>query len=73
MNTRGQETRVFPLDELDGFYVCDGICVHITFEDKETIAIDLFDDEAAAYNPNKGNVIRTVILGLKTGSLDLEA
>lgn len=72
MDARGQGTRVFPLGELDGFYVGDGICLHITFEDGETIAIDLFDDEAAAHNPHKGDLIRTVILGLRTGQVDLE-
>lgn len=73
MGARGKKARTFPLDELEGFYIGNGVCVHITFEDEETIAIDLFDDEAAAHNPNRGNVIRTVILGLRTGNLDLEA
>lgn len=65
--------RVFPIEELDGFYVGGGFCVHITFEDAEHIAIDVFDDELAAYDGNKGDVLGTpVILNLRTGEARLE-
>ena len=69
MNKRPRGPRVFALDELDGFYVGDGICVHVTFEDRHSVAIDLFDDEAAATNPHKGEVIAAVLLDLKTGNI----
>ena len=64
--------RVFPLDELDGFYIDDGICVHITFEDEHTVAIDLFNHETAAYDPERGNLVRAIILSLKTGRTTFE-
>lgn len=65
--------RVFSVDELDGFYVGDGLCVHITFEDAETIAIDVFDDELAAYDGNRGKIIGfPIILSLRTGEARLE-
>jgi len=65
--------RVFPVDELDGFYVGNGLCVHITFEDEETVVIDVFDDELAAYDGNAGQVVnKPVILNLRTGEVRLE-
>ncbi len=68
-----ENCRVFAVDELDGFYVGNGLCVHITFEDDETIAIDVFDDERAAYNGNRGDVVAPpVILNLRTGIAELE-
>lgn len=75
MNSQRQglrKPRVFPLDELDGFYVDEGICVHITFEDRQTIAIDLYDDERAAYNPERGKLVRSIILNLENGELTFE-
>jgi len=65
-------TRTFPLNELDGFYVDEGICVHITFEDKRTLAIDLYDDMRAAYNPERGKLVRSIILNLENGALAFE-
>ena len=65
--------RVFPVSELDGFYVGDGFCVHFTFEDEETIVIDVFDDESAAYDGNKGKSIgNSIILNLSTGEARFE-
>ena len=65
--------RVFPVDELDGFYVGNGLCVHITFEDEETVVIDVFDDELAAYDGHAGQVVnKPVILNLRTGEVRLE-
>lgn len=64
--------RVFPVDELDGFYVGDELCVHITFEDEESIVIDVFDTELAAFR-DVGNVIAPpVILNLRTGKVRFE-
>lgn len=65
--------RVFKIDELDGFYIGDGLCVHITFEDEDTIAIDLFDTEEAAFKGNKGEIIgRPLILNLRNGEVNFE-
>jgi len=64
--------RVFPVDELEGFYVGRGLCVHVTFEDDHIVAIDLFDDETAACFWGKGKVVRAVILDLKTGAVTFE-
>ncbi|MBC7234160.1 MAG: hypothetical protein H5T68_13060 [Chloroflexi bacterium] len=65
--------RVFPLDELDGFYVGDGKCVHISFESEDIIVIDLFDTEKAAYNGNAGGIIgQPILINLKTGEIELE-
>lgn len=65
--------RVFPLGELDGFYIGDGICVHITFENDERIAIDLFDTEAAAFDGDAADVIaQPIILNLRTGEAKFE-
>ena len=65
--------RVFPVDELDGFYVGDGMCVHITFEDEETIVIDIFDDGMAAYSGGAGKLRgHPVILNLRTGEARFE-
>jgi len=72
------DKRVFPVDELDGFYIGDGLlgdglCVHITFEDKETIAIDVFDTESAASDGSKGEIIgNPITLNLRTGEASLE-
>jgi hypothetical protein len=69
LKKRPEKPRVFPLDELEGFYVDKGICVHITFEDAHRVAIDLFDDAGAAYDPNRGELVRSVILDLSTGEM----
>jgi len=67
------EGRIFKIDELDGFYIGNGRCLHITFEDEETIAIDLFDTEEAAFNGNKGNIIgRPLNLNLSNGEVSFE-
>ena len=65
--------RVFPLVELDGFYAGNGMCIHITFEDAETIVIDVFDTENAAYNSEDGHsVAPPAILNLRTGKVVFE-
>jgi len=64
------DARVFNLRELDGFYVGAGKCVHITFEDSETISIDVFDSEDAAFEV--GNIVGTPLyLNLRTGEVRL--
>jgi len=65
--------RIFPIEELDGFYVGNGLCVHITFEDDERIAIDVFDRERAAFGSDAADVVATpIILNLRTGIAELE-
>lgn len=67
------EGRIFKIDELDGFYIGNGRCLHITFEDEETITIDLFDTEEAAFNGNKGETIgQPLIINLRTGVVSFE-
>lgn len=65
--------RVFPLDELDGFYIGDGKCVHITFESEDVIVMDLFNCENAAYNGNAGEIVgQPILIDLRTGEIQLE-
>jgi hypothetical protein len=48
---RGEsDRRVFEMGELDGFYVSSKIdrAVHITFEKKDVIVIDIYDTATAA-------------------------
>lgn len=73
MQREQMQGRVFPLDELDGFYVGSGICLHLTLEGDDTLVLDLFDDEAAAQNPYRGEVIRSMVLNLKSGDVAEEA
>jgi len=43
------------------------------FEDEETVVIDVFDDELAAYDGNAGQVVnKPIILNLRTGEVRLE-
>jgi len=69
LKKRPEKPRVFPLDELEGFYVDTGLCVHITFEDEYRVAIDLFDNAEAAYDPSSGELVRSIILNLITGEI----
>jgi len=64
--------RIFPLDELDGFYVDAGVCVHFTFEDDRIIVIDVFNDGQAAEDPSRGDLICAVRIDLSTGKVDKE-
>lgn len=64
------EPRVYPVDELDGFYV-DGELdrtVHITFDAEDVIVVDVFDTTAAAYAP-VGEPLSIVEINLRTGSV----
>jgi hypothetical protein len=64
--------RVLSLADLEGFYVGRGVCLHFTFEDEHTVAIDLFDDEAAARVGEAGDAIRAIILNLESGDVVFE-
>lgn len=60
--------RVFEMGELDGFYVSSKIdrAVHITFEKKDVIVIDIYDTATAAIAP-VGETLGIIELNLKTG------
>jgi hypothetical protein len=65
--------RVFPVEELDGFYIDHDFCVHVTFEDDATIAIDIFNTPSAAYDGNGGEIIgHPIIINLRTGEISFE-
>ena len=67
---RGEKksSRVFKMSELDGFYVDNGLnrTVHITFEERNVIVIDIYDTAQAAYKP-VGEAIGIIELNLDTG------
>lgn len=67
---RGEKkgSRVFRMGELDGFYVDNELdrTVHITFEKKEVIVIDIYDTARAAHKP-VGETIGIIELNLDTG------
>jgi len=62
------KSRVFKLGELDGFYVDNEIdrAVHITFEEKDVVVIDIYDKARAAIAP-VGETLGIIELNLKTG------
>jgi len=65
--------RIFEAVELDGYYVGDEICAHITFESEETIVIDLFDDVRAAQGDDDSDVVAApVVINLRTGKVRRE-
>ncbi len=67
---RGEKkgSRVFRMGGLDGFYVDNELdrTVHITFEKKEIIVIDIYDTAQAAHKP-VGETIGIIELNLDTG------
>ena len=64
--------RVYPIGELDGFYVDETSdrCIHVTFDEEDVIVVDLFDTARAAHAP-VGDVLSTVELNLTTGEARL--
>ena len=68
LQIRKKEPRIFPIDELDGFYIDKKLnrCIHITFEREDVIIIDIYDTVEAAYKPT-GNTLGIIELNLKTG------
>lgn len=66
---RGESNRrVFEMGEMDGFYVDSKMdrTVHITFEKKDTVVIDIYDTARAAIAP-VGETLEIIKLNLKTG------
>lgn len=63
------ESRVFDINELDGFYVDNELdrTVHVTFEEEDVIIIDIYNAAEAAYNPDKGEAIGIIELNLTSG------
>jgi hypothetical protein len=61
------------LEELDGFYVAEGVCVHVTFESADRLVIDVFDSEAAASDGDAGQLrCDPLIMDVRTGQLFFE-
>jgi len=65
-----QIPRVYPLDELDGFYVDEDLsrCVHVTFDAEDVVVLDIFDTAQAAYTP-VGDALSSVEINLQTGEV----
>lgn len=63
-----KKSRVFKLDEMDGFYVDNEMdrAVHITFEEEDVVVIDIYDRAKAAIAPI-GETLGIIELNLKTG------
>lgn len=59
---------VFRLGELDGFYIDNELdrAVHITFEERDVIVVDIYNTAQAANKP-VGNAIGIIELNLRTG------
>ena len=65
--------RIPTLDELEGFYIGEGRTVHVTFEDRHTLIIDIFDTEEAAFDSDKGEVVgHPIVVNLRSGDVSLE-
>ncbi len=67
---RGEKKRprIFEIGELDGFYVDTQLdrTLHITFEEKDVIVIDIYNTAQAAYS-EAGEVMGIIELNLRTG------
>lgn len=68
LQIRKKEPRIFPINELDGFYIDKKLnrCVHITFESEKTVIIDIYDTPEAAHKP-VGNILGIIEVNIKTG------
>lgn len=66
---RIQIPRVYPIDELVGFYVDKQMdrTVHITFEEEDVIVIDVYD-RAAAVRAAVGEILSIIEINLKSGN-----
>jgi len=64
----GKGSRVFETGELDGFYVDKELdrAVHITFEQREVIVIDIYNTAQAAHEP-VGETLGIIEFNLDTG------
>ena len=64
--------RVYPIGELDGFYVdkASDRCIHVTFDEEHVIVVDVFNTARAAHAP-VGEALSTIELNLSTGEAKL--
>jgi len=63
------EPRIFPIGEMDGFYVDKRFdrTVHVTFDTEDVIVIDVFNAALAAHEPI-GETLSIVEINLKSGA-----
>lgn len=77
LKKNGRQRHIYHMEKLEGYFI--GLvggaerCLHLTFQDEETIVLDIFDRLKAAESSAVGELIGApIIINLKSGQVNLE-
>lgn len=77
LKKNGRQRHIYHMEKLEGYFIglVGGVerCLHITFQDEETIVLDIFDRLKAAESSAVGELIGApILINLKSGQVNLE-